>query len=132
MVAQGKCDQALKLIGDAKFPIAFNGFAAWTLEKCGDEARAAAIRRELDAQPDTTWMVHVARVYAYLATPDTARVLTEMEEAFARREILAQTLPFVDRLYDPVRHTQRFAAIVRKVGLEGRGLTGRYGGRPAP
>ena len=130
MVAQGKCDQALKLLGDARFPTGFNGFAAWTLEKCGDKARAAAIRKELDAQPDTTWMVHVARVYAYLAIPDTAKVLSEMEASFAHHEIIAQTLPFVDRLFDPVRHTARFAEVVRKSGLEGHGFTGPTGGRP--
>jgi serine/threonine-protein kinase len=132
MVAAGKHAQALSVMGDAKFPIGFNGFAAWSLEKAGDKARAAAIRRELDAMPDSTWMVHESRVYAYLATADTAKVLSEMEEAFARGEIIAQTLPFIDRLYDPVRHTARFAEIVRKCGLEGRGLTGRYGGRPGP
>ena len=130
MVARGKCDQALKILGDARFPIGFNGFAAWSLEKCGDKARAAAIRKELDAQPDITWMIHVSRVYAYLATPDTAKVLSEMEASFAHHEIIAQTLPFVDRLFDPVRHTARFAEVVRKSGLEGRGLTGPTGGRP--
>ena len=71
------------------------------------------------------------RVYAYLATADTAKVLSEMEASLAQHEMLAQTLPLVDRLYDPVRHTARFAEVVRKSGLEGRGLTGPMGGRPA-
>lgn len=132
VVAAGKHDEALAIMGEGRFPTGFNGFAAWALEKSGARARAAVIRRELDAQPDTAWMVHVARVYAYLATTDTAKVLSEMEKALERREILAQTLPFVDRVFDPVRHTTRFAEVVRKSGLEGRGLTGRYGGRPAP
>jgi len=131
VVAAGKYAQARELVGDGNFPSFFKGFAAWALEKSGDKIRAAAVRKELDAQPDTTWAVHLSRVYAYLATADTAKVLSEMEASLAQHEMLAQTLPLVDRLYDPVRHTARFAEVVRKSGLEGRGLTGPMGGRPA-
>lgn len=131
VVAAGKYAQARELVGDGNFPSFFKGFAAWVLEKSGDKTRAAAVRRELDAQPDTTWAVHLSRVYAYLATADTAKVLSEMEASLAQHEMLAQTLPLADRLFDPVRHTARFAEVVRKSGLEGRGLTGPTGGRPA-
>ena len=112
--------------------VAFRGMAAYIRQATGDTARAAAIRRELDAIPDTTWMVHVGRMYAYLATTDTAKVLSEMETGVARGELVAQNIPLADRMFDPVRHSARFAAIVRKSGLDGRGLTGPNGGRPAP
>lgn len=104
---------------------------AYILEAAGDKPRAAAMRRELDSKPDTTWMIHTARAYAYLATPDTARVLSELETGLARREMIPHYLPLAERIYDPVRQSARFAAVVRKVGLEGRGLTGPTGGRPA-
>lgn len=104
---------------------------ARALEKTGDTARARAIRKKLDEMPDTTWLVHTMRAYAYLAVPDTAKALSEIEEGFARREIVPQAMFFVERVLDPVRHSARFAAIVRKAGLEGRGFAGPTGGRPA-
>jgi hypothetical protein len=105
---------------------------AYILQFTGDTAGAAAIRRNLDEIPDTTWMVHITRGYAYLATRDTAKALSEMETGVMRGELVPQNVPLVDQIFDPVRHSARFAAIVRKAGLEGRGLTGPNGGRPAP
>ncbi|HEY0242646.1 MAG TPA: protein kinase [Gemmatimonadaceae bacterium] len=130
LIAAGRFDEAREVIGNDPPPPVFDGMTAWSLEKVGNKTRAAAIRRSLDA--DTRWLVHAARVHAYLATDDTAKVLDEMEAALAKGEIIAQMIPFLDRLYDPVRRSPRFAAIVRKAGLEGRGFTGPNGGRPAP
>ena len=130
LIAAGRFDEAREVVGNDPPPRAFDGMTAWNLEKLGNKTRAAAIRKALDA--DTTWLVHAARVHAYLATDDTAKVLDEMEAALAKGEIIAQMIPLHDRLYDPVRRSPRFAAIVRKAGLEGRGFTGPNGGRPAP
>ncbi len=130
LIDAGQRDQARAIIGDDVPPMGFRGMTAYALEVLGDKPRAAAIRKDLDAAPDTTWLVHAARAYAYLATPDTARALSEMEAAVTH-EMLAQMMPFLDRIYDRVRLSARFAAIVRKAGLEGRGLTGPTGGRPA-
>ena len=111
-------------------PFAFNGTTAYVLQSIGDTARAAKIRKSLDAASDTIWMIHTARAFAHLAT-DTAKALTEIEAALAAREIFPSWLPFMERIYYPVRNSARFAAVVRGYGLEGTGVTGRYGGRPA-
>lgn len=132
LVAVRRYDEARTFVGDSLAPIPFNGMAAYTLQLVGDTARAAMIRGTLDSTPDTTWMIHTGRAFAYLATRDTARALTEMEAGLSAREIVPQWLPLLDRIFDPVRHSERFAAIVRRSGLEGRGLTGPTGGRPAP
>jgi TolB-like protein/tetratricopeptide (TPR) repeat protein len=129
IVAAGQFAQARAIIGEDIPPVPFDGMTAWCLEMAGDKARAAAIRRSLDSMPDTTWSIHSARMYAYLATPDTAKALSEMESG-VDRELVVQAIPFVDRMYDPVRHSARFAAVVRRAGLEGRGMTGPTGGRP--
>ncbi len=129
-LAAGRLDQVRELLAVKVPPIPFNGQIAYGLQMTGDTARAAAIRNDLAATSDTTWAVHIARVFAYLATTDTAMVLSEMEAAIDRHELLVQAVPLMDRAYDPVRQSPRFAAMVRRVGLDGRGLTGPTGGRP--
>ena len=132
LINRGLKDEARAVLSPPdNVPDAFAGMIAYDLEKLGEKERAAAVRAKLDARPDTAWMIHTARAYAYLATPDTARALSELEVA-AGSEMLPHFIPFMDRMYDPVRYSQRFAAIIRKIGLEGRGLTGPNGGRPAP
>jgi len=130
-IAIGRLDEARAIAGNDDLPIPFNGMRAYVLQRTGDTARAAAIRRALDAMPDTVWLIHVARANAYLATPDTAKVLRELEAAVASREMIGASMVPGDRILDPVRHSPRFAAIIRRIGLEGRGLTGPNGGRPA-
>src|SRR5260221_1252527 len=93
------------------------------LARISDTARAAAMLRTLESKPDTTWTIHISRAYAYLGMGDTARALTEMERGLDSGEIVPILIPLGDRQVDPVRHTARFAAILRRVGLEGRGLT---------
>jgi serine/threonine-protein kinase len=118
----GRLDQARQIVGDGKLPIVFSGQAAYVLYVTGDTARAGAIRRELEATSDTVWYVHTSRAFAYLGMRDTSRALAAMERAMTERELLVQTIPFIDPAYDPLRKSARFAAIVRKAGLEGSGL----------
>ena len=122
-VGSGKLREARALVGGTNPPIPFNGMTAYVLEKSGDRARAASIRQSLDAAPDSTWMIHTGRAFAYLATADTAKALSEMEAGFVQGEQIAQWVPFIDRMYDPIRASARFANIVRRAGLEGRGFT---------
>ncbi len=122
-IVLGHRDEARAMLGDNIPPMPFNGMIAYDLQMIGDTARAAAIRRSLASKPDTTWIIHISRAYAYLGMRDTARALTEMEHGLDNGEIVPVLIPFADRQVDPVRHTARFAAMVHRVGLEGRGLT---------
>ena len=131
IVRDGKFAEALSVIGKDIPPTPFDGMSAWNLERAGDNTRAAAIRARLGSLPDTLWFVHTARVWGYLGSGDTASALTEMEKAVERHEIIPQMIPFPDWLYDPIRQSPRFAAIIDKLGLGGRGLTDPSGGRPS-
>ncbi len=132
LVTMRRFDEAIKALGENDdASMGFAGQRAFILELAGAKERAATIRKRLDALPDSTWFVHGTRVYAYLPI-DTAKALSEMELSIARHEILPHAVPLFDRVYDGVRKSARFAAIVRKAGLEGRGITGPNGGRPSP
>ncbi len=116
----GELDEARKIAGNTNPPIPFKGMTAYVLEKTGETARAAELRRELEAASDSTWMVHSGRMFAYLATGDTAKVLSELEAGFVQDENIAHWVPFVDPMYDPIRESARFASVLRRAGLEGR------------
>jgi serine/threonine-protein kinase len=124
-VGSRKPDQAREIAGHANPPIPFNGMTAYVLQKTGETTRAAELRRQLDEAPDSTWMVHSGRMFAYLATADTARALSELEAGFVQGEDIAQWVPFVDPMYDPIRGSARFANVLRRAGLEGRGFERR-------
>jgi tetratricopeptide (TPR) repeat protein len=125
-------DQAREIAAGPSLPLPWNGNIAYILEMAGDKQRAAELRRDVDQAPDTAWLAHTARIYAYLATADTSKVLAEMEAALRNREILPTWLSLPERPFDPLRRSARFAAIVRGYGLDVQLMTSRYGGRPAP
>jgi serine/threonine-protein kinase len=109
-------------------PLPFNGSAAYVLGTTGDTARAAATVRELEARPRGEWQVASALTYAYLGLGDTARALAALEAATSGGE--ASLIPLTDPMYDPLRRTARFAAAVRRIGLDERLFTSPTGGRP--
>lgn len=130
-ISQHRLDEARDIVGSGTAPIPFNGMMAYVLQMTGDTARASAIRRSIDATPDTTWLIALARGLAYIAV-DTAKALSAFEAGVARREFVPQWEPFPNRMFDTIRRSARFAEIVRRSGLQGRGLTDANGGRPAP
>ncbi len=66
--------------------------------------------------------------YAYLGLGDTARALSAMETAVRAGERPYITL--VDPMFDPVRGSARFAAVVRRYGFDEKRFTALAGGRP--
>ncbi|HEX6576032.1 MAG TPA: protein kinase [Gemmatimonadaceae bacterium] len=132
IVRQGKIDEAISAMKGDIPPVPFNGQTAHHMERLGDKAGAAGIRKSLMEMPDSVWMVHLGRVWALLGINDTSRALTELEKAVDSRETIASWLPLEDHAYDSIRESPRFAAVIKRIGLEGRGLTNRGGGRPSP
>jgi len=127
----GKLAEARAAVGSADEVGPWSGVSAFVLASIGDTARAAVIRRRLDALPAGTWMLNTSRAYAYLGIPDTSRALAALEAAVRAREITPNWQPLAGRMYDGVRLSPRFARIVDGFGLSGRGLTSPLGGRPA-
>ena len=125
--ATGHRGEALKILGEPiTSPTVFAGFSAYALQLAGDTVRAAEARRGLAQRPDTTYGIHVARSYGYLSIGDTSSALTELERALDAREIIPQQMFFVEPLLDSVRRSARFAAIVRRIGLDPRTFAGPF------
>jgi eukaryotic-like serine/threonine-protein kinase len=128
MLHDGHPEEA-RAIAHAAVSPPFNGVgvAAYVLAATGDRAGAAAMVRELEARP-SEWSVATGLTYAYLGLGDTARALSALETAVRAGE--RPYLSFVDPMFDPLRRSPRFAAAVRRLGLDERLFTAPRGGRP--
>ena len=108
----------LRVGPDAPNP-GFRALEAYVRLSIGDRDGARMIQRDIEALPDDRWFVATAKAFAY-ASSDTALALAAMEDALRKREILVSWLPLGDRLYDPLRSSPRFAAVMRGYGLDER------------
>jgi serine/threonine-protein kinase len=104
--------------GGRRLPVPFNGTAAYVLYRAGATAAADSIARSLRDTPENTWMRHTGLAFVYLGTGDTARALTELETASRKREITPFWESFSGTVFDPIRESPRFIAVVRSFGLE--------------
>jgi hypothetical protein len=55
---------------------------------------------------------------ALLGIGDSARALDALERALDAREMWPSNLSLLEPMYDPVRPSPRFAALLRRVGLD--------------
>jgi hypothetical protein len=109
----------------------WRGQAAYSLAKVGDTAAARTTLRDLEHLPADTWLLHTGLMYTALGLGDTARALSELEAAARIKEIAPKWDTFSDRMFDAIRHSPRFAAILRSYNLDVAVMTSETGGRPA-
>jgi serine/threonine-protein kinase len=104
----------------------------YVLGRTGDRAEALAILRDLEAQRQRPWMGEWAIALTAIGVGDTARALSALERSTDAHEIWPLYTSLIDPIYDPLRSSARFAALVRRVGLDERLLTSPRAGRPRP
>jgi len=100
----------------------FGGTMAYALGKAGDRAAALRMAREFESQMPQ-WFSASTAALAYLGVGDTARALDDLERATAAREIWPSYAPICDYSFDAIRGSKRFAALIRRVGLDDALLT---------
>ena len=105
------------------------GFYAGTLARAGTAAEFAALRARIDAAPPATPGRNAALAYVALAAGDTASALRAMEAAAAGDGDFLIATSIASPLFDPVRSSPRFAAVLRRYNLDVARLTAPDAGR---
>lgn len=103
------------------------GVSAFVLARTGDVAGARGIIRTLEALPESSRSQAFLGT-AYLGLGDTARALSYLESAARGSYVLQNN--FGLPMFDELRGTVRFGALMRAYGLDDRILNSPRGGRP--
>jgi len=107
------------------------GIAGGTLARGGAQAEGRAVLARIEALPPRAPGRNAGLAIAYLGFADTARALSAMERAAAMTggDLLFATVPS-DPVFDAVRSSPRFAAVLKHFNMNVALLTGPRGGRP--
>jgi TolB-like protein/Tfp pilus assembly protein PilF/tRNA A-37 threonylcarbamoyl transferase component Bud32 len=108
----------------------WHGPTAFLLAELGDRATAATMARQIEADPGHGYVGTSTASIIYAVLGDTAKALDVLEHATDAGEIWPTSYSLSEREVDPLRRSARFAAIVRRVGLDERIFTSPTGGRP--
>jgi serine/threonine-protein kinase len=119
-VAAGKLAEA-RAFGDrvrrSNTDVRALGAAAYALGRGGDTAGARAIYNDL-VRRKGEWRTAMARLRGALGLGDTSLALTALEEGLAAGERIPINFSFVNPMFDAVRASPRFEAVIRGYGLD--------------
>ena len=116
-------DEAIRLARHFRsFAPPMSANLAWILGRGGQRDSALAIAREMERRP-RTGSSEIVIAYAYLGLKDTARALDALERSTALHGIWPSYTSLCEPQYDLVRSSPRFAALIRRVGLDEKRLS---------
>ena len=95
----------------------WNGMRGYMYGVTGSRDTAIAVLRRLEATPPTLWFRNTGIAAVHFALGDTAAALTALERATNAGEIWPNYSAVLDPLYDPVRKSKRWAALIKRIGL---------------
>jgi serine/threonine-protein kinase len=116
-LAAGQNQAAVRTIDRLPNVLPWPGFRAFIHATTGDRATAMRIARDIESHPHA-WSAQTALAWTYFGLNDTTRALNALEQATDAHEIWFVWYDLGSRIYDPVRGSERFAALVRRVGLD--------------
>ncbi len=113
LIETGQLDSARMLVSQLRpgTPLHAYGLART------DPAAARRFLLDLDARDPQPWLAETNRAFVYLGLGDTASALSALERATDGGEIWTSLFNDEDRAFDSIRGSDRFHALVRRVGL---------------
>ena len=120
LLAAGHKDEARDAADriDKSLPFTWPGIVAYVHARSGDAAYATRLAREIEAMQPRPWGAETTLAWALLGLGDSTRALAALERALDAREMWPSNFSLLEPVYDVVRHSARFAALVRRVGLD--------------
>ena len=94
------------------------GAVAFILAATGDKVRAAELERRFEASWDVDAYAGESLAALYLGRGDTTRALSALERSALRHEPFAYSLTPRHPIFDSIRQSARFAAIIKSRGLD--------------
>ena len=118
LYASGNVDSARAQLERAEPAPHTDPYVGYLTAATGDRAGAMSFIRRLESERGRNLLVNLAQAWTYLGLRDTTRALDALELAMHRREPVAFTVPFSMPAYDQLRHSARFAAVIRGYDLD--------------
>jgi serine/threonine-protein kinase len=115
-LATGQNQAAVRTIDRLPNVLPWPGFRAFIHATTGDRETAMKIAHEIETRP-RVWSAQTALAWTYMGLNDTTRALNALERATDAHEMWFVWYTLGSRIYDPVRGSARFAALVHRVGL---------------
>lgn len=106
-------EPALALSGGSPY---VQGILGYAYAAAGQRQNADAMAQQLSARGDAD--AHGALSVLQLGLGDTARALTHLEQAARRRASIFTVQPLGAPMFDPVRASPRFQAVLRTIGVQ--------------
>jgi predicted Zn-dependent protease len=103
---------------------------AQVLAEAGEPERARALLAALPDEAAAMPLRHTMTAALTLSLGDTTAALDALERAAVAREILPTYWSLSSKEFDPIRTSDRFAAVAGRFGLDVRVFTTGRGGRP--
>ena len=126
----GRVDEARELLRRMPTSDVYYRYRGYVLAKLGERAEALRLIREMRTERPRPWLGEMTIALTALGLGDTALALSSLERATDAQEIWPTYVALMQPLYDPIRGSPRFAALVRRVGLDAKIFTSPNGGRP--
>ena len=114
----GRPADAVRMVRNSPVPNALTrGAFAYILAKVQHPDSSRRRIAEIDSRGASRWNDYVNLAIAALALPDTARGLDALEKAAARNEPVFAFFPLSSEIYDSIRESPRFLALMRLVDV---------------
>ena len=96
------------------------GVLGYAYGRAGRAAEARAIAQQLESSIGQRNSAAGAAARVYLGLSDTAQAMTMLERAVALHDVSFTTESLAEPLFDPIRHSPRFATVVARIGFDRR------------